>query len=104
MVAFSVARQEREFGIRATLGATRRDIVALVLRNGTRVAAMAAVPGLVAGLMALRVSTGWFDMAPAVDPLAIGAAVVFVATVVLFACYVPARRASRVEPMSVLRD
>lgn len=104
VVAFSVARQERELGIRATLGATRRDIVTLVLRSGTRVATIAAVPGLVVGLMALRVSSAWFDMAPAVDPLAIGAAVMFVAAVVLSACYVPARRASRVEPMRVLRD
>ncbi len=97
VVAQSVAQQTREFGIRATLGASRRDIVQLVLGRGARIAVIAAVPGSVIGLLCLRAATRWASLAPIIDPLTVGAVLGFIAAVVMAACYIPARRAGKAD-------
>jgi ABC-type antimicrobial peptide transport system permease subunit len=103
VVAHSVAQQTREFGIRATLGATRSDIARLVLSGGTRTALLAGLPGLFVAFLVLRAASGWVQMAPVIDPLTISGILTFIVVVVLGACYVPARRATRVNPAETLR-
>lgn len=103
VVAQSVAQQTREFGIRATLGASPRDIVRLVLNRGARIAAIAAVPGSIIGLLCLRAATRWAQLAPIIDPFTVVAVLGFVAVVVMTACYIPARRAGRIDPVGTLR-
>ncbi len=103
VVAHSVAQQTREFGIRATLGATRSDIARLVLGGGARTALLAGLPGLLVALLGLRAASGWVQMAPVIDPLTIAGILAFIVVVVLGACYVPARRAARVNPADTLR-
>lgn len=103
VVTHSVAQQTREFGIRATLGASSGALVRHVLLSGARVAAFAAVPGVVLGLVGLRVATRFATMAPTVDPIAIAAVLTFIASVVVVACYIPARRAGRINPVTTLR-
>ena len=103
VVAHSVAQQTREFGIRASLGATSSDLARLVLKGGARVAAFAAVPGVILGLLALRLATRFAQVAPSVDPLAILAVLAFIAAIVMTACYIPARRAGRIDPARTLR-
>lgn len=103
VVTHSVAQQTREFGIRATLGASSGALVRHVLLSGARVAAFAAVPGAVLGLVGLRVATHFATMAPTVDPIAIAAVLTFIASVVMVACYIPARRAGRINPVTALR-
>lgn len=103
VVAQSVAQQTREFGIRATLGASRRDIARLVLSRGARIAVIAAVPGSIIGLLCLRAATRWAGLAPIIDPLTVVAVLAFIAAVVVVACYIPARRATRVNPVETLR-
>lgn len=103
VVAHSVAQQTREFGIRATLGATRSDIARLVLRGGTRTALLAGLPGLFVAFLVLRAASRWIEMAPVIDPLTIAGILAFIVIVVLGACYIPARRATRVNPADTLR-
>jgi len=67
------------------------------------VAAFAAVPGVVLGLVGLRVATHFATLAPTVDPIAIAAVLTFIASVVIVACYIPARRAGRINPVTTLR-
>jgi predicted permease len=105
VLAHVVARRTREMGVRLALGATRRQLIGLVLREGLRPVAMGIALGLFAGIV-LRVVTGsWFAGAPpANEPVvfAVVAAGLFLAGTA--ACLVPARRASRVDPNVALRD
>ena len=103
VVAHSVAQQTREFGIRATLGATRSDIARLVLSGGAKTALLAGLPGLVVAALVLRAANSWIQMAPVIDPLTIAGILAFIVIVVLGACYIPARRATRVNPADTLR-
>jgi ABC-type antimicrobial peptide transport system permease subunit len=104
VVSFSVARRRREIGIRATLGASRRDILALILREGAVVAGIGCAAGLALGVLALRLTAGLIPDLPTVDVLAFVAVPAALTLVVLAACYVPARRAARVDPAEVLRS
>ena len=104
VVSFSVARRRREIGIRATLGASRRDILALILREGVVVAAIGCAAGLALGVLALRLTAGLIPDLPTVDVLAFVGVPAALTLVVLAACYIPARRAARVDPADVLRS
>jgi len=103
-MAYSVARRTSEFGIRMALGAERRHLVWMVLRQ----VLMMAVVGLGIGLgVALTIShvvaSFLFQMKPN-DPLALFVAALILLAAVLLAGYGPARRASRVDPWTALRD
>ncbi len=104
VIAFSVTQQRREFGIRAALGAERGSITRMVLLEGARLAAIGAVAGLVATLFMGRLLQGLLYQVPVTDPLTLVAVTAFLAAVVLVACYLPARRASRVDPVTVMRE
>ena len=104
VVSFSVARRLRELGIRATLGARPGDLVRLVLEEGGRMAAIGAVIGLASGIAALRYTAHMAEGIPSTDWLVFAAVPSALALVVLVACYLPARRAGRVDPIQTLRE
>ena len=103
VLAFFVSQRLPEFGVRMALGATGGDIAALVVRQGLRLVADGVGAGL-AGYLALNRVVGrlLFGVAPT-DPLILTLAPVLLAAVALAACLVPARRATRVDPMTALR-
>ncbi len=103
LLAYTVAQRTREIGIRMALGAQRTRVVAQVLRGGTRL----VVIGIALGLPAAWSASQWvesmlFGLTPT-DPAVTGAAVVVLMMAALLAAYLPARRASRVEPLIALR-
>jgi predicted permease len=103
VIAFTVAQQTREIGVRMALGALRRDVLALVLRRGLRLALPGLVLGIAAGLAASRVARGFIlGVAPADPPTFVLAPLVLLGVVVA-ATIVPARRAASVDPSRVLR-
>jgi putative ABC transport system permease protein len=103
VVAYTVSRQTHEIGIRMALGASRADVLRMVLRLGTRLTGGGILVGLAASLAATRVlSSQLFDVAPN-DPATLAAVVGVVAVAALAACVFPARRATRVDPMVALR-
>ncbi len=103
VVSYSVAQRLREIGIRSTLGADRRHILALVVREGATVAATGALPGLGLSLLALRLTSNLVGAVPTFDLVMFLAVPFGTMVVVLLASYFPARRAAHVDPMTVLR-
>jgi len=103
VLAGSVAERTREIGVRAALGASRQEIVALVLRQGLGLAAVGVAAGLAGAAAASRAMvTLLFGVSP-LDPATYAAVVSVLAAVSAFACAVPAWRASRVDPAITLR-
>jgi predicted permease len=103
LLAYGVAQRTRELGIRLALGAQRGRVVALVLKGGARL----VVIGVAAGLPAAWAASGWvesmlFGLAPT-DPVALGGAVLVLTAAAQLAGYIPARRASRADPLAALR-
>jgi predicted permease len=103
VISYLVGERTREIGVRMALGARRSDVLRLILGQGARMALLGLLPGIILALGLTRLmSSQLFGVTPH-DPLTFaGVAVVFV-IVALAACYVPARRAARVEPMVALR-
>jgi putative ABC transport system permease protein len=104
VLAYLVEQRTREIGVRVALGATHRDIVRLVLSSGLGLAAGGIAAGLAgAALVARTVATMLFGIAT-FDPVSfVGIPAVLFAVAVL-ACYVPARRATRIDPLVALRQ
>ncbi len=103
VTSFSIARRTGEIGIRMALGAERRDVAAMVLREAIVLVSIGVVIGLPLSLAAGRVVSSQLFGITGTDPLAIsGATTILLATAAL-ASYFPARRASRVDPMVALR-
>ncbi len=103
VISHSVAQRLQEIGIRATLGANRGDIIALVLREAVTVSIAGAVPALGLALLTLRLTSNVFGAVPVFDPLTFAVVLSVALSIVLAASYLPARRASRLDPMAVLR-
>jgi putative ABC transport system permease protein len=103
MMAYAVARRTREIGIRMALGAQRRKVLSLVLRQSLVLAAAGLTIGLAAAAGTTRfLQTLLFGVTP-LDPLTFAIAAIGFAGVALVASYVPARRAMRVDPLDALR-
>ncbi len=103
VVSFAVARRTRELGVRMALGATRGNVLGLVLGHGVRLAALGVALGLFGALLTGRLLAGLlFEVSPA-DPLSLAAVAGLFLAVAVFACWVPARRASHVAVVEALR-
>jgi putative ABC transport system permease protein len=103
ILAQGVAQRTREIGVRVALGAERRDIVRMVLRQAVTLATVGVAAGLTAALFATGVLRGLLYGVGPNDPATLGAVIGTLAVVTLFAAILPARRAARVEPMEALR-
>jgi ABC-type antimicrobial peptide transport system permease subunit len=103
VISYSAARRTHEIGIRMALGAQPWAILRMVLYEGARLAAAGLAVGFVAALILTRfLRTMLFEIKPA-DPLTFAAVAILLALVALAACYIPARRAMKVDPMVALR-
>ena len=104
VLAYSVAQRTREIGIRAALGATSGNILGLILRGGMTLVAIGLVVGLGAVLALTRLLSAFLYGVGERDPITIVAVAVILSTVAFLACYLPARRATRVNPIVALRS
>jgi putative ABC transport system permease protein len=103
VIAYSVSQRTHEFGVRMALGAGRREVLGLVVRQGLVLAAVGVALGLLAAAGATRLIAGLlFGVSPG-DPLTYTVVAALLTLVALLACLVPARRATRVDPMTALR-
>ncbi len=103
ILSYTVARRTNEIGIRMALGATRRDVLWLVLRDALRMVMIGVLIGIPAALAAARLVTSQLYHISAADPISLGAATLALVIVAVLAGYMPARRASLVDPLASLR-
>jgi len=101
--AYAIARRTREMGIRMALGANRRDVVAMILRESAWLATLGLGLGLVLALAAGKLAGSFLYQVPAMDPLTFSVVPLMLLAMALLACIVPARRAAKVDPMAALR-
>jgi putative ABC transport system permease protein len=102
-LSYSVAQQTHEVGVRMALGAQRGDVLCLVLRQGLMVTGLGLGIGLIISLAGARVLSSLLYEVGAADPLTFCAVSVMLTGVALAACYIPARRATKVDPIVALR-
>jgi predicted permease len=103
LLSYEVSRRTREIGIRMALGAQEGDVLRLVVKQGFALAVVGAAVGIGVALGVTRYLTSMLYGVHANDPVTIGAVAVLLGLVALAACYIPARRATRVDPMVALR-
>jgi putative ABC transport system permease protein len=103
VMSYSVAQRAHEIGIRMALGARRPDVLVLVVKQGMALALMGIAAGAVLSLAMTRLISGMLFGITATDPLTFAGVAALLGTVVLLANYLPARRASKVDPMVALR-
>ena len=104
VTAYIVAQRTHEFGVRMALGARGRDVMKLVIRQGMWLVLIGVVIGMAASLAVSRVLKSFLFGLSAADPMTFGIIPLLLAAVALLACYVPARRATKVDPMIALRS
>jgi predicted permease len=103
VLSYSVNQQTREIGLRMAMGAQRRDVLGLILGQGMRLAFFGLALGILVALGLMRVMVSLLFDVRAYDPATYTAVAVLLTLVALLACYIPARRAMRVDPMVALR-
>jgi putative ABC transport system permease protein len=103
VVAYTVAQRTSEIGVRVAMGAQRRDVLRLILAQGSRLIVSGVALGIAAGLLITRLMAGLLYGISATDPLTFAGVALLLMAVALLACYVPARRAMRVDPLIALR-
>jgi predicted permease len=103
VLSFLVSNRTREIGIRMALGAQRADVLRSVMGEGTKLSLAGIVLGMAGAFAVMRVLSGELYGVSATDPLTFCGVAILVAVVALTACYVPARRAMKVDPMVALR-
>jgi predicted permease len=103
VMAYAVTQRTREFGIRMALGASPANVLRQVFVEGGRLAGLGLAIGLIAALVLTRLMSSLLFGVKPTDPVALGLAAAVLALVTLAACYVPARRATRVDPLVALR-
>ncbi len=104
VLSYSVAERRREIGIRLALGASPRRVLALVVGRGMRLVSVGVVLGLAAALVASRLLRGLLFGVTPTDPVAFAAVCALLLCVSLVACYFPGRRATAIDPVSMLRS
>jgi putative ABC transport system permease protein len=103
VLAYTTARRTHEIGIRMALGAESGDVLGLVVKMGLRLVALGVVIGLIASLLVARVIATQLWGVSAYDPMTLGGVTFLLLVTGLIACWIPARRASRVDPLVALR-
>lgn len=103
VVTYTTTQRTRELGIRLALGAQTSDVLKLVIRQGMKLWLIGAALGVLASFAATRLMQSLLFRVAATDPPTFVAAGLLLAIVALFACYLPARRATKVDPLVALR-
>ena len=104
ILSYSVSERRREIGIHMALGASRANVLRMILKQGLRLTVIGLVAGLAAAFGLTRLLRAQlFNVTPS-DPATLAGVAAFIALVALVACYIPASRATHVDPMVVLRD
>jgi putative ABC transport system permease protein len=103
VISYSISRRTHELGIRSALGATRRDVLELVLRDGLRLTLIGVVAGIILAFGLTRTLRSLLFGVTSTDPVTFAGMVVLLVTTALLACYIPARRVTNVDPMVALR-
>ena len=104
VISYTVSQREREIGIRLALGAQGGDVLQMVLRQGAKMALFGVAIGMAGAFGLTRLMTGLLFGVGPVDPLTFGVVAALLTVVALAACYLPARRATKVDPMVALRQ
>jgi predicted permease len=104
IMAYSVEQRTREIGVRMALGAGGTSVLGLILKQGMSLVATGVLLGFIASLAAGRLLTRALYGITAGDPVSVGGAALVLLVVALAACYLPARRASRLDPLAALRE
>jgi ABC-type antimicrobial peptide transport system permease subunit len=103
LIAYSVAQRTREIGIRMALGAPASQVLCLTLCQGMRLVVLGSLIGVAVALALTRLLRSLLYEVSAADPWTFAAVVFVLALAALVACYIPARRAGRIDPMAALR-
>jgi putative ABC transport system permease protein len=103
VISYSVAQRFREIGIRMALGAQSRDVLRMVIAQGAKIAAAGVLAGVTASFCLTRLMKNLLFSVSSADPVTFAAVAGAIVVAALLACYIPARRALRVDPMSTLR-
>lgn len=103
VISYSVAQRTHEIGIRLALGAQQKDVLRMVLSQGVRIAVLGAAIGLIAAFGLTKLMSSLLFAVSASDPLTFACVAILLLIVAMLACYIPARRAVRVDPMVALR-
>jgi ABC-type antimicrobial peptide transport system permease subunit len=103
VVSYSVQQRTHEIGIRISVGATRRDVLKMVLGSGARLAGVGIIAGLLAAWAVTRMLSSFLYGVRPTDPLTFTAVAALLLGVALLACYLPARRAAEIDPLVALK-
>jgi putative ABC transport system permease protein len=102
-MSYMVSQRTREIGVRMAMGARPRDVLKLVIGQGAKLIAFGLGASLIVALIASRIINSLLYQVSATDPLTYLVVPLLLAAVALVACYIPARRAMKVDPMTALR-
>ncbi len=103
VMSFAISQRTREIGVRMALGAQRRDVLLMALKEGMLLVAIGIALGLIAALTVTRLLSGFLYGVSATDAVTFAAIPIILALVALLACYLPARKATKVDPIVALR-